>query len=105
MSKKVTKGQGWSLVPETGEKESEVVSLPPQQQKVKVFVEKRPKGKTVTVVENIILNEKDLKALGKKLKSACGVGGTVGKDHVELQGDCHQKVKAWLQKANWGTVQ
>lgn len=102
MSKKVTKGQGWNLVPATNEKESQVESLSPQQQKVKVFVEKRTKGKIVTVVDNIVLNEQDLKALGKKLKSACGVGGTIGKGHVELQGNCCEKVKAWLLKANWG---
>ena len=102
MSKKVKKGQGWSLVPATNEKESEVVSLPPEQQKVKVFFEKRAKGKTVTVIENIVLNEQDLKALGKKLKSACGVGGTIGERHVELQGNCCEKVTAWLLKANWG---
>ncbi|BBM82375.1 translation initiation factor [Candidatus Uabimicrobium amorphum] len=104
MSKKVTKGQGWSLVSATTEETTKVTSLSPQQQKVKIFVEKRKKGKVVTVVDNIVLNDKDMKALSKKLKAACGVGGTVGKEHIELQGDCCEKVKAWLQKANWGVA-
>ena len=76
--------------------------MAPEQQQAKIFVEKRKKGKVVTVIDSLVLTQKDLKALGKKLKVACGVGGTVSEQHIELQGDCLQKAKAWLEKNHWG---
>ena len=39
------------------------------------------KGKTVTVVEGLVLGPEDLKALAKRLKRACGTGGTVKDGH------------------------
>lgn len=45
------------------------------------------KGAGVTVVEGIPFSEPDLKALHKKLKKQCGVGGSVKKGVLEFQGD------------------
>ena len=44
-------------------------------------------GKTVTVVAGLPLDEPALLALSKRLKTACGTGGTVRDGSVELQGD------------------
>ena len=51
------------------------------------------RGKTVTIIKGLSLNECDLKKLLKKLKIKCGTGGTIKEDLVELQGD---QVKAAL---------
>lgn len=53
-------------------------------------------GKTVTVVTGISLSDKDLDALGKQLKAACGSGGTVKDGVVEVQGDHVDRIVALL---------
>lgn len=53
-------------------------------------------GKTVTVVTGISLPDKDLDALGKQLKGACGSGGTVKDGVIEVQGDHVDRVLALL---------
>lgn len=54
-------------------------------------------GKGVTVVRGLGLADAELTALGKKLKAACGVGGTAKDGVVELQGDHRDRVMALLQ--------
>jgi translation initiation factor 1 len=44
-------------------------------------------GKTVTLVRGLALDESALAALGKRLRSACGTGGTVKDGVLEVQGD------------------
>ena len=44
-------------------------------------------GKTVTTVTGLALGEVEMVALAKRLKAACGTGGTVKGGTLELQGD------------------
>ena len=44
-------------------------------------------GKTVTVVTGLALDPIALAALSKRLKSACGTGGTIKSGALEFQGD------------------
>ena len=53
-------------------------------------------GKGVTLVKGISLADKDLDALGKQLKTACGSGGTVKDGIIEVQGDHIERVVALL---------
>ncbi len=53
-------------------------------------------GKTVTVVRGLALADDALAALGKRLRTACGTGGTARDGVLELQGDQVDKVMAWL---------
>jgi translation initiation factor 1 len=53
-------------------------------------------GKTVTVVRGLPLAPEALAALGKKLRSACGTGGTAKDGVLELQGDQAERVLALL---------
>lgn len=55
------------------------------------------KGKGVTVIRGLPLDDAALTALGKQLKAACGSGGTVKDGVVEIQGDHLDKVLAWLK--------
>ena len=65
----------------------EPVRLPPESQTARLRLEKRPKGKLVTIVADLDPAWNDLEALASMLKSKCGAGGTVKDDWIELQGD------------------
>ena len=56
------------------------------------------KGKLVTVITGLELNEVEGKKLLKKLKIACGTGGTVKGNFLELQGDQISKAQDFLVK-------
>jgi translation initiation factor 1 len=55
-------------------------------------------GKAVTVIRGLALDADALAALAKRLRSACGAGGTVKDGVVEVQGDHVERVLAWLQQ-------
>jgi len=55
-------------------------------------------AKTVTVVTGLPLDGADLTALSKRLKSACGTGGTVKSGALEFQGD-HRELLGRLTSA------
>lgn len=54
-------------------------------------------GKAVTLVRGLSLDEAALAALGKRLRSACGAGGTVKDGVVEVQGDHVERLLPLLQ--------
>ncbi|WP_085316352.1 translation initiation factor Sui1 [Derxia lacustris] len=54
-------------------------------------------GKTVTLVRGLALDAEALAALGKKLRSACGTGGTVKDGVLEIQGDHAERVVELLK--------
>ncbi|MBI2750359.1 MAG: translation initiation factor Sui1 [Burkholderiales bacterium] len=49
-------------------------------------------GKAVTVVKGVLLDASALGELGKRLKTACGTGGTVKDGVIEVQGDHCERV-------------
>ena len=55
-------------------------------------------GKTVTTIAGLALDDAPLAALAKRLKAACGTGGTVREGTIELQGDHRDAVLALLAK-------
>jgi translation initiation factor 1 len=79
-----------------------VKSLPPQQQTAYLHRDSKGRGgKTVTLVKNLVLSEKDLKALAKKLKQSCGSGGTIKDGVIEIQGEHREKIADTLRKQGY----
>ena len=68
----------------------------------KLRVEKKGRGgKTVTVVYDLPRNGPFLKDLSQELKRACGTGGSVVEDTVELQGDLRDRIREVLEKKGY----
>ncbi len=57
------------------------------------------KGKGVTLVRGLALDDAALAELGRQLKAACGSGGTVKDGVVEIQGDHRDRIVEVLQRA------
>ena len=56
------------------------------------------KGKGVTIITGVLLDEKELKALAKELKKKCGTGGTLKNGVIEIQGDQRDLLIGLLEK-------
>jgi len=56
------------------------------------------KGKGVTVVRGLPLDDAALADLGRRLKAACGSGGTVKDGIIEVQGEHRDRIVAFLQQ-------
>jgi translation initiation factor 1 len=70
--------------------------IPPAGQTARLSVEKRRKGKVVTVVRGLSGEDNDLPALLTRLKSACGAGGTLDGEALEIQGDHRDRIAELL---------
>lgn len=75
----------------------EVQRTPPETQTAILAVEKRKKGKLVTVVRGLSADGNDLPALLTKLKSSCGAGGSLKDGELEIQGEQLERVREILR--------
>jgi len=72
--------------------------IPPEQQTAQLTVEKRKKGKVVTVVRGLPTAGNDLPALLTQLKTLCGAGGSLREESLEIQGRHLERVRGALTK-------
>ena len=81
---------------------AEAETLPPAKQRLIVAIDRRNRGgKQVTLVTGFVGKADDLKALGKTLKTCCGVGGTAKDGEITIQGDFRDKVVALLKEMGY----
>lgn len=77
-------------------------TLNSEDQYLEVWVDKKNRGgKVATLVKGFIGSESDLKALGKLLKSKCGVGGSAKDGEIIIQGNMREKVMEILEKKGY----
>jgi len=62
-------------------------------------------GKTVTVAAGFVgIGQPEKEQLAKKMRTACGCGGTVKDGRIEIQGDQREKVAQVLAEAGFRPV-
>ncbi|MGP1462589.1 translation initiation factor [Tannerella sp.] len=84
------------------DKEAEEETLPKDKQRLRITLDKRNRGgKVVTLVSGFRGTGNDLAALGKLLKTRCGVGGSTKDGEIIIQGDWRQKVADILTKEGY----
>lgn len=76
-------------------------TLPPVNQDLRIHLQRLKGNKMLSIVRGFVGTEEDLKALGKMLKSACGVGGSVKDGDILVQGDQRDKLLAILEKEGY----
>lgn len=75
---------------------------PPQRQTAYLHRDSKGRGgKSVTLIKNLALSEEDMKALAKRIKQDCGVGGTVKDGAIEIQSAQREKIAGILQKLGY----
>jgi translation initiation factor 1 len=62
------------------------------------------RGKAVTTISNLPLDDAGVRELAGRLKKRCGVGGSAKDGVIELQGDHRDVVMAELQAAGFDAV-
>lgn len=98
--KKLAGGVGWSMgTPSDGDAAVRPAAAPAA--KPFLRVEKRAKGKVVTLVGGLPLDAGDWDKLARELKNACGAGGRALPDGIELQGDHLARARAALSARGW----
>ena len=84
------------------DKEAEEETLPKDKQRLRITLDKRNRGgKVVTLVSGFRGTGNDLAALGKLLKTRCGVGGSTKDGEIIIQGDWRHKVADILTKEGY----
>ena len=62
-------------------------------------------GKTVTVIDGFVgIGQPEKESLAKKMRAACGCGGTVKDGAIEIQGDQRERIAKILAEAGFRPV-
>lgn len=102
--KKRPKGIVYSTNPEfqyDWNEQGEQKSIPPAEQNLRIHLQSLKGNKKLSIVRGFRGTDADLNELGKTLKSACGVGGSVKDGEILIQGDQREKVLAILSKKGY----
>ena len=100
MKKKNKKLTVYSTNPnfEYDEDNHEDITLEPSDQLLEVCIDKHRAGKTAIIIKGYVGNLSEIKALSKKLKTKCGVGGSVKNGEIIIQGNVRDKIMDILKQ-------
>lgn len=80
------------------EPEAQVVERPKGDGIVRIAREtKGRKGKGVTIVKGLDVDDAALKLLAAEFKKKCGCGGAIKDGDIEIQGDVREQLKALIE--------
>ena len=66
--------------------------IEPGKQNLRIWLEKRPGNKIVSIIRGFIGTDSELKDLSKVLKKRCGIGGSVKATEIIIQTKDRQKL-------------
>ena len=100
MKKKNKKLTVYSTNPnfEYDEDNQENITLEPSDQLLEVWIDKHRAGKTAIIIKGYVGNLSEIKDLSKKLKTKCGVGGSVKNGEIIIQGNVRDKIMDILKQ-------
>ena len=75
--------------------------VPPDEQTARIRVEKRKRGKMVTVIRGLSNQGNHLEDLLTQLKSSLGAGGSLRQSDIEIQGDHAERLAGLLKKMGY----
>ena len=76
-------------------------TLRPQEQNLKVCIDKHKAGKITVIIKDFIGSTDSLNSLSKILKVRCGVGGTAKNGEIIIQGNVRDKVMGILEEKGY----
>ena len=76
-------------------------AVPPAKQIARIAVEKRKRGKMMTVVRGLADDPPQLSGLLTELKNKCGSGGTIRDGVVEIQGSHDERIGDVLKELGY----
>ena len=84
----------FSTDPNYSEYEEKVIvdNIESSNQNLRIWLEKRPGNKIVSIIRGFVGTESDLKDLSKVVKKRCGVGGSVKTGEMIIQTKDRQKL-------------
>tara|TARA_B100000427_G_C15301663_1_gene504284 strand:- start:369 stop:689 length:321 start_codon:yes stop_codon:yes gene_type:complete len=69
--------------------------------KIRLHLERKKGGKTLTIIKGFNKREDELKLLAKDLKKKCATGGSVKNNEIIIQGNKREQIKSILEQKGY----